>query len=121
MTMASVLEECKIVSAMVSASDASFTWISEDFLVQEKVAGWSEMPLWIPEEDTPHLKGFMFINCDKAVGAGLTFRPLNGTIRDILTWLETQRTQYSTLSTQHSVGIDPDKEQSLLRKWHETH
>ena len=117
LTMESVLEECKTVSD----SDASFTWVDDDFLVQEKVAGWSEMPLWVPEEDTPHLKGFMFISCNKAVGADLSFRPLNDTIRDILTWLETQRTQYSALSTQHSIGVDPDREQSLLRKWHETH
>jgi 2'-hydroxyisoflavone reductase len=117
LTMASVLEECKVVSE----SDASFTWVSEEFLMQEKVIPWSEMPLWMPEEGAPHLKGFMFITCDKAVGAGLSFRPLNDTIRDVLTWRETQRTQHSSLSTQHSVGIDPDKEQRLLRKWHETH
>jgi 2'-hydroxyisoflavone reductase len=112
LTMASVLEECKVVSA----SDASFTWVDDDFLVQEKVAGWSEMPLWMPEEETPHLKGFMFINCDKAVGAGLSFRPLSDTIRDTLTWYETDRVDEAL-----KAGIDMDKEQGLLHKWHETH
>jgi 2'-hydroxyisoflavone reductase len=112
MTMERVLEECKTVSG----SNASFTWFSDDFLMQEKVAAWSEVPLWIPEEDAPHLKGFMFINCNKAVGSGLSFRPLNDTIRDIVTWRETNR-----LNEDLKAGIDSNKEQRLLRKWHETH
>ena len=111
-TMESVLEECKTVSE----SDASFTWVDDDFLVQEKVAGWTEVPLWMPEEDTLHLKGFMFINGDKAVAASLSFRPLNDTIKEIQTWRET-----NGLNEELKAGIDPDKEQKLLRKWHETH
>ena len=70
----------------------------------------------MPEEAAPHLKGFMFINCKKAVGAGLSFRPLNDTIRDVLTWRETNH-----LNEELKAGIDTDKEQRLLRKWHETH
>ena len=112
LTMESVLEECKVVRG----SDASFTWVSEEFLLQEKVAAWSEMPLWMPEEAAPHLKGFMFINCAKAVGAGLSFRPLNDTIKDTLTWYEANRP-----NEELKAGIDTDKEQRLLRKWHETH
>ena len=112
LTMGKVLEECKAVSN----SEASFTWVSDDFLLHEKVAAWSEMPLWLPEEGAPHLKGFMFINCSKAVGAGLGFRPLNNTIRDTLTWSATNR-----LNEELEAGIDTDKEQRLLRKWHETH
>jgi 2'-hydroxyisoflavone reductase len=112
LTMETVLEECK----MASASDASFTWVDDNFLMQEKVVPWSEMPLWMPEEGAPHLKGFMFINCDKAVGSGLSFRPLNETIRDTLSWFETNR-----LNEELKAGIDTDREQSLLRKWHETH
>jgi 2'-hydroxyisoflavone reductase len=111
LTMERVLEECKAVSG----SDASFTWVSDNFLLQEKVAPWSEMPLWMPEEDAPHVKGFMFINCDKAVAAGLSFRPLNDTIRDTLRWRET-----NGLNEELKAGINPDKEQRLLRKWHET-
>jgi 2'-hydroxyisoflavone reductase len=111
-TMEGVLEECKTVSD----SDACFTWVSEEFLMREKVAPWSEMPLWMPEEGAPHLKGFMFISCNKAVGAGLSFRPLNDTIKDILSWRETNR-----LNEELKAGIDTDKEQRLLRKWHETH
>jgi len=111
-TMKRVLEGCKLVSD----SDASLAWVSDDFLMREKVVPWSEMPLWMPEEGAPHLKGFMFINCDKAVGSGLSFRDLNDTIKDTLTWRET-----SGPNEELKAGIDPDKEQRLLRKWSETH
>ena len=111
LTMQSVLEECKAVSD----SDASFTWASEDFLLRENVSAWSAMPLWLPEEAAPHLKGFMFINCEKAIAAGLRFRPLSETIRDTLTWYQTAHSDQEL-----KAGIDSDKEQALLRKWHET-
>lgn len=110
LTMAGVLDECR----RTSESDAVFTWVSEDFLQHEKVTAWSEMPLWMPEEAAPHLKGFMFINCNKAIDAGLTFRHLSETIKDTRTWWETTR-----LNEELKAGIDADKEQSLLRKWHE--
>jgi 2'-hydroxyisoflavone reductase len=71
-TMQRLLEECKLLSK----SDAEFIWAREEFLLQEGVAAWSEMPLWLPEEAAPHLKGFMFISPDKAMAAGLNFRQL---------------------------------------------
>lgn len=110
-TMETLLEECK----RVSDSDASFTWASDDFLLQEKITPWTEMPLWFPQEAAPRLKGFMFINCDKAVRAGIAFRPLNETIKETLIWHET-----NCPTGQLKAGIDTDREQTLLRKWHET-
>lgn len=107
LTMQQLLDECKAVTG----SDAQFTWVSEDFLLKENVAAWSELPLWLPEEAAPHLKGFMFISPDKAVSAGMNFRPLRDTIRDILT---------SRLKTDElKAGLDRDKERALLYKWHE--
>ena len=109
-TMQKVLEECK----SASDSDAAFTWVTEDFLLQEQVAPWSELPLWLPEEAAPHLKGFMFINPDKAIAAGLTFRSLRDTIAATLTWYQTNRA-----NDELKAGLDRDKERALLYKWHE--
>jgi 2'-hydroxyisoflavone reductase len=110
LTMERLLNECK----MASDSDAAFTWVSEDFLLNEKVAPWSELPLWMPEEAAPHLKGFMFVSSSKAVAAGLTFRPLSTTIKETLSWWETDCPDQAL-----EAGLDRDKEQELLRKWHE--
>jgi 2'-hydroxyisoflavone reductase len=110
LTMQNVVEECKLVSG----SNASFTWVSDEFLAQEKVSAWSEMPLWLPES-APKLKGFMFVKPDKAIADGLRFRPLSETIRDTLTWYQTERADEDL-----KTGISSEKEQELLRKWHET-
>ncbi len=108
-TMASFLDECK----STTKSDASFTWVSEEFLLGEKVAAWSELPLWLPEEAAPHMRGFMFVNSDKAIAAGLKFRALRETIADTLAWRETVADQSL------KAGLDRDKEQTLLRRWDE--
>jgi len=108
-TMQRLLDTCKTVNK----SDASFTWASEEFLLKENVAAWSEMPLWLPEEAAPHLRGFMFINSDKAVNEGLHYRSLNDTIRDTWDWYQSNRT-----NDQLKAGIELEREQAVLRKWH---
>lgn len=107
LTMGRVLEECRAVSG----SDASFVWIDEEFLLREQVAAWSELPLWLPEAE-PSLRGFMFINCDKAIAAGLTFRTLTDTVADTLSWHKTTST-----NEELKAGLDAEKEQRLLRQW----
>jgi 2'-hydroxyisoflavone reductase len=112
LTMGRLLQECK----KATDSDASFSWVSEDFLLQEKVAPWSDMPLWMPEEAAPHMRGFMLINCDKAIGAGLTFRSLSDTIKETFNWWKTNQ-----VNGVLKAGLDPAKESSVLGQWHERH
>ena len=112
LTMQKVLEECK----SVSESDASFTWGDEEFLLQENVKAWSEMPLWLPADAAPQLKGFMFINCDRALAMGLSLRPLRDTIKDTLVWHQTDQQ-----AEQLKAGISKDRERELLHRWRETH
>lgn len=109
-TMERMLDECR----KVSESDASFTWIDEDFLLREKVAPWSEMPLWLPEKAASHMKGFMFIDTSKAVWDGLLFRTLCETVRDTLAWREAKGA-----NEELRAGIDREREQTLLHRWHE--
>lgn len=110
MTMQDVLDECK----SSANSDAVFTWASEEFLREEKVAAWSDMPLWLPEEEAPQLQGFMFVNCDKAFAAGLRIRPLHETVNDTLAWADAELRDAPL-----KAGMDSTREQDLLRKWHE--
>lgn len=100
-------------SLTISNSDATFTWVSEDFLNEEKVGAWSEMPLWLPEETYPEGKGFMFANVAKAVRDGLTLRPLTETIKDTLDWYNANRS-----GEKLKAGIDFERERELLNKWH---
>lgn len=107
LTMQKMLEEIKAVSQ----SDAAFTWVSEEFLKQENVGAWSEMPLYLPESNEAS-KGFLAVNIDKAQASGLEFRPLSETIKDVLAW---GRTKTGELK----AGITSEREKELLQKWHD--
>ncbi|HKS09732.1 MAG TPA: NAD-dependent epimerase/dehydratase family protein [Pyrinomonadaceae bacterium] len=111
LTMQDVLDQCK----SSADSDAVFTWATEEFLHEEKVMAWSDMPLWLPEEEAPQLQGFMFVNCDKAFAAGLRIRPLSETVNDTLAWAQDE-----LRDTELKAGIDSTRERELLRKWYES-
>src|SRR2546426_9978908 len=101
--MGRLREECRTVSG----SAATFIWASEKFLLDQKVGAWSEMPLWIPEE----YNGIFLVNNDKAITAGLTFRPLADTIKDTLTW-DANRSS----NMERRAGLKPARERELLEK-----
>jgi 2'-hydroxyisoflavone reductase len=76
MSMAEMLYGCR---AATSAA-VEFTWVPEDFLAEQKVAVWSQLPAWAPGEP------LMFVSVKRAVDAGLTFRPLAVTAADTIAW-----------------------------------
>ncbi len=105
LTMQAVLESCR----EVSGSDAQFTWVSDEFLQEHEVGAYVEMPLWVPSEG---YAGFNTVNCEKAIAAGLTFRPLAETVQDTLAWLNTRSPNYEWRG-----GLQPEREAELLRLW----
>ncbi len=107
------LGEILQTSKEVSDSDATFTWVTEEFLLAEEVGPWIELPLWIPSSD-PDAAGFHSFDISKAIADGLTFRPLADTIRDTLAWAATRAADW-----QWRAGLSRDKERALLDKWHE--
>ena len=106
LTMQRALE----VMREVSESDARFTWVSDEFLERNEVGAWMEMPLWIPEKEGP---GVGDVNCQRALAAGLTFRPLEDTVRDTLAWRNTL-----PADAEWPAGLNPDRESELLALWH---
>ena len=106
LTMAELLGE----SRRVSGGEVTFTWIPDDFLEQQGVGEWVEVPLWIPEHEGP---GVGDVNCGRAIAAGLTFRPLGETIRATLDWLATRPADYTW-----KAGLAPERETEVLAAWH---
>jgi 2'-hydroxyisoflavone reductase len=106
-TMEQLLETCQTISG----SDATFTWASEEFLRENQVGEWIEMPLWVPEAD-PANAGFFAFDCRKAVAAGLTFRPLSETVRATLDWDAARPSERAW-----RAGITREREAELLRIW----
>ncbi len=107
LTMGQLLNDCKATSG----SDATLTWLSEEFLLAEEVGTWVELPLWTQEEHV----GIFEARNDKAIAAGLTFRPLTETIRDTLEWARTRRAD-----VEWRAGMKREREREVLRAWHES-
>ncbi|MGB8509795.1 MAG: hypothetical protein WCD76_15535, partial [Pyrinomonadaceae bacterium] len=110
LTMRRMLDECRAVSA----SDAEFTWVGEQFLLDEGVGPWSEMPLWMPylTEEDQLSRYFQSVDCGGAIAAGLKFRPLSETIRDTLAWDGPRPKDMPLIA-----GITAGREIELLRAW----
>lgn len=115
LTFEGMLEAC----ARAGEADARVTWADDEFLLKENVGPWVELPFWLPDvPDTPEDEGanayFFHVNCDKALAAGLSFRPLVETARDTLAWDRT-RPQDAPLR----AGLTPDREEDLFRALYE--
>jgi 2'-hydroxyisoflavone reductase len=95
-------------------SNASFTWAPADFLEKQKVAPWSDMPVWVPP--TGEDGGLGAVSIKRALDNGLTFRPLAETARDTLTWL---RAQPKERQEKLKAGLTPEREAEVLAAWHQ--
>jgi len=91
-------------------SNAGFTWVPANFLAQQKVEAWSDMPVWARDE-----LGLAPTKINRALAKGLTFRPLAETARDTLAWFKSQpRDRQSKLR----AGLTPEREAEVLAAWH---
>jgi len=90
----------------VSGSDATFTWVPDDYLLAERVGEWLELPLWLTGADAP----FLQVNADKAFSAGLATRPLAETVADTLAWAGDD--------VRGKAGMGPARERRILYSWH---
>ncbi len=94
-------------------SDAQFTWTNAEFLEQQKVAPWSDMPVWIPPQGK--MGGMGRTSIRKALDKDLTFRPLGETARDTLAWFKTLPAERQT---KLKAGLSPEREKQVLEVWH---
>lgn len=110
LTMKAFLDE---VQKGVGGS-AKLVWVPADFLESKEVAPWKDMPVWVPSRNGE--EGFAELDCRKAIGAGLTFRPASATARDTLAW-------YKTLPADRrgklAAGITAERETAVLAAWRE--
>jgi 2'-hydroxyisoflavone reductase len=102
-----------------SVSDpVEFVWIDEAWLLEQQVAPWMGLPLWIPQG--PEFAGAGRANISKALAHGLQCRPLAETARDTLAdYLETKPTlpAGTDWGSGREPGISEARERELLEKW----
>jgi 2'-hydroxyisoflavone reductase len=98
---AELLDTCR----EVVGGDADITWVEPEFLVEHEVGEWMELPLWIHD---PALAYADRVDVGRALAAGLSFRPLEETVRGALEQAETTEAE----------GLRPEREAELLALWH---
>jgi 2'-hydroxyisoflavone reductase len=101
-------------------SDATFTWVANDFLDSSKAAD-GKFPLYAPP--TGETAGFHRCNISRALAKGLKFRPVSDTAKATLEW-------YKSLPADLQPRIAPqfgaspkgetwiETEKRLLAEWH---
>ncbi|KRE59597.1 NAD-dependent epimerase/dehydratase family protein [Paenibacillus sp. Soil750] len=107
-SMEEVMEACRSNDNDV---ESTFTWVTEDFLVEKGVGPWMELPLWLPSDS---LIGMLQLNNAKAFQSGLTTRALIDTVKDTREWDQGRGTDIIRVA-----GLKPGREQELLKAWHE--
>jgi 2'-hydroxyisoflavone reductase len=83
---------------------ARLVWVDDRFLVERDVGQWMELPLWIVDDEAA---GLLEADSSRAIAAGLTFRPLEETVRGALEQAELTE----------DAGMKPEREAELLKEW----
>jgi 2'-hydroxyisoflavone reductase len=86
--------------------------VPADFLAENNVGAWMDLPCWIPAHGDE--AGFGQRSAKKALAAGLMYRPLINTVRDTLAYwngLPAER------RAKPLAGLSPEREAEVLAKW----
>lgn len=93
-------------------SDATFTWVSTEFMAEHGVRPWGHMTNWVPPEG--ETIGMSQVSVAAAIEAGLTFRPIGETARDTVEWWNSLPEERRA---QQGPGLPAEKEAEVLAAW----
>ncbi|MEO8010516.1 MAG: NAD-dependent epimerase/dehydratase family protein [Dokdonella sp.] len=108
LTMAALLYGIRATNT----AGAALHWIPAEFLAEQKVAPWSDMPVWIPAQGTS--AGFGQRSVSRALTAGLSFRPLASTAIDAMEWFNAQPAERQA---KLGAGLSAEREADVLAAW----
>lgn len=89
-----------------------YTWVASPWLAEQKVNGWSDLPVWLPGDGAT--EGFHRRSIAAALKAGLTYRPLATTAKDTLAWWNTLPAERRA---KPRTGLTAEREAMLLAQW----
>jgi 2'-hydroxyisoflavone reductase len=107
-----VMREMLAGIAAATPSDARLTWVPAEFLEAQHVSAWTDLPVWVPGQGESG--GFARRRIDRALQAGLVFRPLATTAVDTLAWF---RQQPDERRAKPKNGLWPAREAEVLSAW----
>jgi 2'-hydroxyisoflavone reductase len=100
LTIGDLLDRCRAETG----SDAIFTWVDEERLLEAGVKPRMDLPLWMPRA-----LGAATVDCRRALAAGLRLRPIAETVRDTLAW-DVSR----SATAPRRAGLAPHREAEVL-------
>ncbi|MEN9868546.1 MAG: hypothetical protein RL748_4136 [Pseudomonadota bacterium] len=106
--MGQLLETCR----QQLCPSAQLAWLDDARLQAQQVQAWTELPLWIPEQDPEH-GGMLLADNRAALAAGLTLRPLAQTVADTLAW-DRLEAQPHRVPERAVATLTPQRESALL-------
>jgi 2'-hydroxyisoflavone reductase len=101
-----LLDACK----EAAKSEATFTFVPDDFLEAQKIGEWSDLPAWVSPRKPGG--GVAAVSIERALKAGLTFRSPVETARDTLQW-------YRDTKRKASFPFTKEREAAALVAWHD--
>ncbi|MFD9337505.1 NAD-dependent epimerase/dehydratase family protein [Streptomyces sp. NPDC060028] len=111
-TMGELLRAC----VEATGAQTELVWADEEFLQDQGVQPWTEVPLWAP--DIPEVVGTWTASSAKALAAGMRCRPVAETVAD--TWRALNDGGYPRpkyLQGKIPVGLEKDKHDAVLAAW----
>jgi 2'-hydroxyisoflavone reductase len=108
LTMAEMLYGIKAITT----AGAQFTWVPAEFLEEQNVSPWMDMPVWVPA--TGEMAGFGSRSIKRALDAGLTFRSLADTAQHTLDFWKGRDAERNE---KVRAGIKPEREREVLAAW----
>jgi 2'-hydroxyisoflavone reductase len=102
---------------LLSRAAGPVTWVPDQFLLDEGVQPYSEMPLWVPES-----AGRLNMPIDRALAAGLRHRDVDETIRDTRAWAESAADGAAGQldaggRARRPAALTREREADLLERW----
>jgi 2'-hydroxyisoflavone reductase len=102
---------------LLSRCSGPVTWVDDQFLLDEGVRPYTEMPLWVPAS-----AGRLNMPIERAVAAGLRHRDVDETIRDTRAWAESHDGAAGQVDAggrvRRPTAVTPEREAGLLERWH---
>ncbi len=98
----------------VANPDTKLTWVPSDFLEEQGLRAWQELPMWA-DAGSPQA-GSLTWSGKKALQAGLRVRAVDDTVRDTLEWFASLP---DDRRSSVRAGISMQREAEVLQAWHQ--
>jgi nucleoside-diphosphate-sugar epimerase len=109
-TYGDMVRACAGTVAAGALAAPKLVWVDEDWLVDQGVRQWTELPLW------RNAAAPWSVSVDRAVAAGLRCRPLADTAADTWRWLNGGGRVIDNKRLA-GYGIDQAREATLIARW----